>query len=90
MKIMGDEKYEKILYWNDLTEDEKNELINSYETVKESSFFRYDNNIFDINDFLIIKLFEGYDAVYNFSAFDGILIKVDSCGEYVRIHYYMI
>ena len=99
MRIIGDGSYTEILYWSELTDLEREELSDNYKDIHTSAFFRYNNNIFDLNDFLRISDFTSpgmkddfgqYHGIYNMSAFDGILIKINEDGDYIQAYYYMI
>jgi len=51
MKIITNNHYRPVLYWHDLTEKEQNELKDSYDSVEESTFFRYRKRVYDLGEF---------------------------------------
>ena len=55
MKITTNHHYRHILYWHELTKKEQDEYRDAYDDVKESTFFRYRNWCYDLNDFLRVN-----------------------------------
>ena len=90
MKIITNNHYRPVLYWHDLTTKEQEELKDSYDTVEESSFFRFKNYVYDLCDFLSLKTgtehaFYGWDGYKNDSFFSSVLIKYDDSCEAVKV-----
>ena len=94
MKITTNNQYRPLLHWHDLTEEEQKEL-DMYEDVQESSFFRYRDWTYDLNDFLRVNdslngkgkdhdLY-GWDGYKNESFFSSVIVKYSDCGEAVRV-----
>ena len=90
MIIKGNSHYKYILYWDDLTDSEQNELIDNYDNIKESCFFRYKGNIWDINDFMAYQGMGNYDGYMNLSAFDGLFININRDEpDKLQVYHYM-
>ena len=95
MKIITNNHYRPVLYWHDLTEKEQKELKDLYDTVEESSFFRFNDWCYDFNDFLRVndnlngkgtehELY-GWDGYKNESFFSSVLVKYDDSCESVKV-----
>lgn len=95
MKVTTNNQFRPILHWHELTETEQKEYKDAYDTVEESSFFRYRNWIYDLNDFLRVNdslngkgkdhdLY-GWDGYKNESFFSSVLVKLSDCGDSVRV-----
>jgi len=95
MKIITNNHYRPVLYWHDLTTKEQDELKDSYDTIEESSFFRFKNYVYDLCDFLRVndslsgqgtnhELY-GWDGYKNESFFSSVLVKYDDCCEAVKV-----
>lgn len=95
MKITTNNQYRPILYWHELTESEQKEYKDAYDDVEDSSFFRYRDWCYDLNDFLRVNdslngkgkdhdLY-GWDGYKNDSFFSSVVIKLSDCNEAVRV-----
>lgn len=95
MKIITNNHYRPVLYWHDLTTKEQEELKDSYDTVQESSFFRFKNYVYDLCEFLRVNdslngqgtdhdLY-GWDGYKNESFFSSVLVKYDDSCEAVKV-----
>ncbi len=95
MKITTNNQYRPILHWNDLNETEQKEYKDAYDDVEESSFFRYRDWCYDLNDFLRVNdslngkgkehdLY-GWDGYHNESFFSSVVIKLSESGEAIRV-----
>jgi len=91
MKIITNNQYRHILYFHELEQDEQDELKDSYDTVEESSFFKYRGNVYDLNDFLRVNeqwgkgTLRGWDGCHNETFFSSVLVKYDESNEAVRV-----
>lgn len=85
MKITTNNQFRPVLYWNDLNESEQKEYKDVYDTVEESSFFRYRNWTYDLNDFLYAKDLDKWDGYKNETFFSSVLVKLSNCGDSVRV-----
>jgi hypothetical protein len=92
LEIKTNNQFREIIYWYDLTEKEKDELKDNYDTIEESSFFRYKNQVYDLNDFMRLEknsLFpDSWHGYSNDSFFSGILIELSNCGDGVKVGFY--
>lgn len=77
--------YTPVLYWYDLTKKEQKEHAGSYDTIEESSFFRYRGYCYDMSDFMVTgknspfpSFWQGYT---NDSFFSGVLVHISDDGE---------
>ena len=95
MKIITNNHYRPVLYWHELTTKEQEELKDSYDSVEESSFFRFKDWCYDLNDFLRVndslngkgtdhELY-GWDGYKNDSFFSAVLVKLDDSGDSVKV-----
>jgi hypothetical protein len=95
MKIITNNHYRPVLYWHELTTEEQEELKDSYDTIEESSFFRFKDWCYDLNDFLRVndslngkgtdhELY-GWDGYKNESFFSSVLVKLDDSGDSVKV-----
>ncbi len=95
MKIITNNQYRHILYFHELEQDEQDELKDSYNTVQESSFFRYRGRVYDLNEFMSVNNalnqrgapheMYGWHGYHNESFFSSIVFKYSECGESVRV-----
>lgn len=95
MKIITNNQYRHILYFHELEQDEQDEFKDSYDTVQESTFFRYRGNVYDLNDFLRVNNalngkgvnheMYGWDGYHNESFFSAVLVKYDDSFESVKV-----
>ena len=95
MKIITNNHFKEILSFFDLTNKEQNEIKDNYDTIQESSFFRYRGIVYDLNEFLRVndslngkgKEHEvyGWDGYYNNSFFSSVLVKYSSCNDAVKV-----
>lgn len=95
MKITTNNQYRPILHWSDLTESEQKEHKDTYDDIEDSSFFRYRDWIYDLNNFLRVndslygkgqqhELY-GWDGYHNETFFSSVVIKYSDCGDSVRV-----
>ena len=95
MKIKTNHHFRPVLYWHDLTDAEQAENKEAYDGVQESSFFRYRNGLYDLNDFLRVnealngrgqdhRLY-GWDGYKNETFFSSVLVKYGEEGESVKV-----
>ena len=91
MKIITNNQYRHILYFNELEQDEQDELKDSYDTVEESTFFRYRGHVYDLNEFLRVNeqwgkgILKDWDGCHNESFFSSVLVKYDDSFEAVKV-----
>lgn len=87
MKIITNNHYRHILYFCELEPSEQEELKNSYDTIEESTFFRYRGQVYDLNDFMrsADDRFEDWQGYHGDSYFSAVLIKFDESCEAVKV-----
>ena len=94
MKIKTNHQYRPLLSWYELTAAEQAEHRDAYEDVQESSFFRYRNWVYDLNDFLRVENshlpsaehgFYGWDGYKNESFFSSVVVKYDNYDCAVKV-----
>ena len=95
MKITTNHQYRPVLSWFELTEKEQNEYQDAYDDVKESTFFRYRNWCYDLNDFLCVNdhlngrgqdhEMHGWDGYKNESFFSSVLVAFSDDHEAVKV-----
>jgi len=92
MNITTNNHYRPILYWHELTEKEQDEYRDAYDTIEESTFFRYRNWCYDLNDFMSKTRFNnldpdlhGWDGYKNESFFSSVLVAFSNDNEAVKV-----
>ena len=55
MKIITNNHFKEILSFFDLTNKEQNDIKDNYDTIEESSFFRYRGQVYDLNEFMRVN-----------------------------------
>lgn len=95
MQIKTNHNYRPILYWHDLTDAEQDEHRDAYNGVQDSTFFRYRNWLYDLNEFLRVNdalngrgrdhSLYGWDGYKNDSFFSSILVKYGEDCETVKV-----
>lgn len=85
--IVTNNNWRPVLHWHDLTEKEQDEVKDNYETVKDSTFFRYKKQIYDLNDFLRVgeDLCHNWDGYMSETAFSAILVKYSKSNDSLRV-----
>lgn len=86
MKIITNNKPRELIYGYQLTEKEKTDF-DYMEDMELETFVRYQGMVFAISDFMRLsddceESKAGWHGVYGMNAFCGVLIKLDSSGEY--------
>lgn len=82
----------ELVTFYDLSDTEQSEL-NDYDGYQDSSFFRFNGRVNDLNDFMRLEgnfnaAFEGYNAYHNDTYFSGTIIRLSDCGDSVTAAYY--
>ena len=91
MKIKTNHHFRPVLYWHDLEANEQSKLADDYETIQESTFFRYRNRIYDLGEFMSARgngaheLVHAWDGYHNDSYFSAVLVKYSDCGDAVKV-----
>jgi len=92
MKITTNNHYRMILSFFDLTEKEQSEIKDNYDTIEESSFFRYRGLVYDLNEFMRVqygtafnKVINDWDGYHTDSFFSAVLVKYSSCNDGVKV-----
>tara|TARA_B100000945_G_scaffold310073_1_gene301600 strand:- start:188 stop:478 length:291 start_codon:yes stop_codon:yes gene_type:complete len=91
MKIKNNNHFRPVLYWHDLTEAEQRENASAYDGVKDSSFFRYRGQVYDLGEFLSARgngaheLVNDWDGYHNDSYFSAVLVKYSECQDFVKV-----
>ena len=52
VEVTTDSKWIPVLNWWDLTPEEMKQIVDRYDTIQESSFFRDKGRIYDLADFM--------------------------------------
>lgn len=92
MKIITNNHYRQILYFHELEPSEQDELKDSYESVEESTFFRYRGQVYDLGEFTrpsylsndYMKL-NKWDGMYGETFFSAVVVKYDDSCESVKV-----
>jgi len=95
MKIITNNHFKEILSFFELTNKEQDELKDNYDTIEESSFFRYRGHVYDLNEFMRVndslngqgqehELYD-WDGYHNDSFFSSVLVKYSSCNDAVKV-----
>jgi len=89
MEIITNHQYRMILSFFDLTEKEQKNIRDHYDTIKDSSFFRYRGNVYDLGDFMRNNdnspFCNEWDGYHNDSFFSSVLVKYSSCNDAVKV-----
>ena len=91
MKIITNNHYRFILYWHELTDAEQREHADDYDGVKDSTFFRYRGQVYNLCEFLSARgngahsLVNVWDGYHNDSFFSAVLVKYSECGDAVKV-----
>ena len=90
MKIKTNHHFRPVLYWHDLEANEQSKLADDYETIQESTFFRYRGHVYDLGEFMSargngFRLFPNWDGYHNDSFFSAVLVKYSDCGDAVKV-----
>ena len=83
-KIVTNNVSRDILYWNELTDTERETL--DYVNDDSGIFFRYRGDIYDIGEFMRTDI-PGWDGVMGTSYFSGVLIKLTDDNDHVIVAY---
>lgn len=87
MKIITNNHYRHILYFHELEPNEQDELKDSYDTIEESTFFRYRGQVYDLNNFMrsTDNRFGDWQGYHCDSFFSAVLVKYDTSCEAVKV-----
>jgi hypothetical protein len=87
MKIITNNHYRHILYFHELEPSEQDELKDSYDSVEESTFFRYRGQVYDLNNFMrsTDNRFGDWQGYHSDSFFSAVLVKYDVSCEAVKV-----
>ena len=91
MKIKTNNQFRPVLYWQDLEANEQSSLFDSYDTVEESTFFRYRGLVYDLGEFMSARgngaheLVNEWDGYHNDSYFSAVLVKYSDDGDAVKV-----
>ena len=91
LKIEHIENDIEILTFFDLTEKEQIGIKDNYDSIEDSSFFRYRNDLYDLNDFMRIEKnldLKNWDGYHSDSFFSGTLVKYDYSGDSLTVAIY--
>ena len=84
MIIKTNNQYRDILTWDELTTKEKKEIKDDYDSISESSFFRYKNRIWDLNELICFDHLDGrmaeWDGGIGLNYFGGVIVKLNDDG----------
>ena len=88
MKIITNHHYRFTLDFHDLTETEQNDLRGLYNTIEDSTFFRYRGHVYDLGDCMKTESNEELSAwhgYFNESFFSSVLVRYSDDCESVKI-----
>ena len=92
MNIITNNHYRFTLTWHELTETEQNDLTGLYDTIEESTFFRYRGHVYDLGEFQAKTRYNnldpqlhGWDGYKNEPFFSSILVRYSDDCESVRV-----
>ena len=89
MKIITNHHYRFTLDFHDLTESEQNDLRGLYDTVEDSTFFRYRGHVYDLGDCMrmenAIPAFSTWHGYFGESFFSTVLVRYSDDCESVKI-----
>ena len=89
MKIITNNHFKEILSFFDLTNKEQNEIKDNYDTIEESSFFRYRGQVYDLCEFMRNNdnspFCNDWDGYHNDSFFSAVLVKYSECNDAVKV-----
>ena len=86
MKIKTNNQPRAILSWYDLTPAEQKEF--DYLEEGEGSFFRYKNQVYDLENAMRIEGVAGWQGYYSGTAFSGALVRFTSDCDQVIVGQY--
>ncbi len=80
----------EILNFFDLSEAEQADKKDDYDSIEESSFFRYRNYVYDLNDFMRItdktdEVIGDFDGCHGDTYFSGTVIKFTNDNETLTV-----
>ena len=88
IKIKTNHQFRPILHWHDLTDSEQNDLRGLYDTIEDSTFFRYRGHVYDLGDCMRtqengeLSAWHGY---FGESFFSSVLVKYSDDCESVKV-----
>jgi len=94
MKIKTNHHFRDVLYWHDLEPSEQSELSDSYDSVEESTFFRYRGQVYDLGEFEAYlsargngahELVHDWDGYHSKSYFSAVLVKYSEDYDAVKV-----
>tara|TARA_R110002020_G_scaffold6149_1_gene25747 strand:+ start:1937 stop:2293 length:357 start_codon:yes stop_codon:yes gene_type:complete len=92
MNITTNHHYRPILHWFELTDKEQNEYRDTYDDVEDSSFFRYRNWCYDLNDFIRPAYFSNerqmmnkWEGMKSETFFSAVLVAFSDDNEAVKV-----
>ncbi len=85
MKIITNNHYRPVLYLPELNTKKQKELKDSYDTIEESTFFRYRQRVYDLGEFMRVQrgtafnsVVKEWDGYHNDSFFSAVVVKYDN------------
>lgn len=88
LQIKTNYHFRPILSFFDLEEKEQKELIDKYENIEESSFFRYKRQVYALEAFMKYDGFLPFinpDGYTSDTYFSGLFIRFSPCGSAVQV-----
>ena len=88
MKIITNHHYRFTLDFHDLTETEQNDLRGLYDTVEDSTFFRYRGHVYDLGDCMKMESngeLGAWHGYFGESFFSSVLVRYSDDCESVKI-----
>ena len=92
MNIITNHHYRLLLSWHDLTDAEQREHADAYDGVKDSTFFRYRGQVYDLGEFSRPaylsherSMLNKWHGMLGTSFFSAVLVKYSDDYESVKI-----
>lgn len=76
----------EIISFYDLTEQQQQQVIDNYDSVKDSSFFIVGEDIHDLSDYARTNTESEYDATCGITNTSAYAIKLSKCGTGVTLY----
>ena len=93
LTIKTNNQFREVSSFYELSDEQRKEVEDRYDTIEESSFFVYKNDVYDLNDFMRLDSnapFKGKWHGYSpDSFFSGLLIELSECGDGVKVGFYI-
>lgn len=88
MNIITNNHYRLTLTWHELTETEQDYLRGLYDTIEESTFFRYRGHVYDLGECMKTESngeLSAWHGYFNETFFSSVLVKYSGDCESVKV-----